>query len=201
MSTSLTLYAIEENLAALMESEGCIEDEQTRLAWLDDLAKANEVAIEKRDSVIRFLRHLDLQEQNIDAEITRLQTLKASYESGRQRVEKYVIGILESLPEPKKGKRKLEGSVGVLSLAKNPDKVQIAEDAVIPYAYQDATVVMSASEWNYLNEVLELHAEPLPTLKKTTMSPRRAEIKKALEAGEEIAGCDIAFGDNRLVVK
>ena len=48
MSTALTLYDIEENLACLIDAEGIVEDEDQRLAILDEIAQYNEAAIQKR---------------------------------------------------------------------------------------------------------------------------------------------------------
>lgn len=199
MSTSLTLYELEDNLVALMDSEPT--DEEQHLAWLDDLSKYTEVAVAKRDSVIRFLRHLDLQAENVDAEITRLSRLKASYEGGKARVERYVIAILEQLPEPKKGTRKLEGSVGVLSLAKKPDRTEVTHPDQVPFEYQDATVVLSAVEWKHIEETLGSLCEHKPATKRISYSPRKTDIKEAIQGGEEVPGAHLSGGENRLVVK
>lgn len=196
MQKSLTLYEIEDALVALVNCEGAVPDEQLA-EYLSELAKASEQAVAKRDNVIRFLRHLDLQAGNIDTEIARLSALKASYESGKKRVEKYVVSVLEQLPEPKRGSRKLEGTVGVLSIQKNPDRVEITDSNKIPLNYQDVTVVMDASMWHELEEDF-----PGTVLtKKITFSPRRSDIKDAIQSGGEVPGADIAYGDNRLVVK
>lgn len=192
MQKALTLYEIEDQLAALVNCDGAVPDEQLG-EYLEELAKATETAVNKRDNVIRFMRHLDLQMSNVDTEIVRLSALKASYESGKKRVEKYVVSVLEQLPEPKRGARKLEGTVGVLSLAKNPDKVEIMEPESIPNEFQDVTVVMSADKWLSLATDIET--------KKVTFSPRRSDIKAAIQSGREVVGADIAYGDNRLVVK
>lgn len=227
---ALTLYQIEDTLAALVNCDGAVPDDQLA-EYLSELAKANEEAVAKRDNVIRFIRHLDLQMSNVDAEITRLSALKASYESGKKRVEKYVVSVLEQLPEPKRGARKLEGTVGVLSLAKNPDKVEITDPASIPNEFQDVTVVMAADKWLSLllrslghdpsewtkprfdktdgTWVFTREIGPAEQVrircddetKKITFSPRKSDIKAAIQSGGEVAGADIAYGDNRLVVK
>ena len=197
--SGLTLYELEDNLVAMMDSEPT--DEEQHLAWLDDLARYTEVAVAKRDSVIRFLRHLDLQAANVDAEIARLSALKASYESGKDRVSKYVIRILEALPEPKKGSRKLEGSIGVLSLAKKPGRTEIPDPDAVPWEFQDATVVLPAVEWRRIEKALEEMFEKEPLAKRLSYSPRKADIKAAIQAGEEVPGAHLSDGENRLVVK
>lgn len=177
MSTALTLYTIEENLLSLLDTAEMVEDEQQQLAILDEIARADAQAIEKRDGVIRFLRHLDLQQAAITTEIARLRALMDSYARGQERVEKYVVGVIERFaPEPKRGPKKLEGTIGVLSLRKNPDSVAITDEALIPERFM-------------------VTPEPPPP------RPDKAAIKGAIKAGEEVPGADIVFGSNRLELK
>lgn len=197
MPNSLTLYELEDNLVALMDTEGCVEDEETRLALLDEIAQATEAAIQKRNGVIRFLRHLDLQIGNVDAEIERLKALKDSYERGKDRVAKYVVRVIEGLPEPKRGTRKLEGSCGVLSIAKNPDKCEITDEAYVPGQYKDVTVTMSASEWFYIEERLDGKVQ----VKRMATTVRKSDVKADIQRGVVIPGAGIVAGEKRLVVK
>lgn len=197
MSTALTLYALEENLVALLDSQELTEgDEQAQLEILREIAQANQLAIDKRDNLIRFFRHLDLQEQNIDTEIQRLSELKASYARGHERLEKYVISVMEELvPQPKKGAKKLEGSIGVLTLKKNPDSVAIEDETLIPRQYKTATIKVDADAWE------RFAPEPLLAVARVDYSVKRAAVKDALKAGKEVLGADMSFGALRLEVK
>ena len=177
MSTALSLYSLEENLVALLDTADLVEGEDQRLQILDEIAGANQQALEKRDNLIRFLRHLDLQQAAIDTEIARLKALKDSYAHGQERVEKYVVSVIERFaPEPKRGPKKLEGTIGVLSLRKNPDRVEVTDEQAIP---------------------LNFMVTPPPPAAR----PDKAAIKKAIQAGEEVPGVDLVFGDNRLEIK
>lgn len=177
MSTALTLYTIEENLLALLDTAEMVEGEDERLEILNEIARADAQAIEKRDGLIRFLRHLDLQQAAIATEIARLRSLMDSYAKGQERVEKYVVSVIERFaPEPKRGPKKLEGTIGVLSLRKNPDSVSITDEAAIPERFM---------------------VTPTPP----PAHPDKAAIKGAIKAGEEVPGADIVFGSNRLELK
>lgn len=178
MSTALTLYELEDNLLALTESEAMTQDdEQQHLAILQEIAQASQAAVQKRDNLVRFFRHLDCQDAAIDAEIKRLRDLKDHNGKARERLEKYVIGIIEQfVPAPKRGAKKLEGSIGVLSLRSNPPSVEIIDEAVIP-------------------------AEFLVTPPPPAARPDKKAIKEAIQAGREVPGADLSFGSMRLEVK
>ena len=198
MSTSLTLYAIEDQLTALMDTEDLVSDEQ-RLEFLNDLAEANQQAVVKRDNVIRFLRHLDLQQESITAEQERLSKLKAVYANTQERVEKHVAGVIERFaPEPKRGPKKLEGSIGVLSLRKNPDHVEILNPEAVPIGYRDVSLKMPAVVWAHL---LDENPDLEANVKSCRSEVRKSEVSEAIKAGAEIPGVDLVYGLNRLCVK
>ena len=176
MGTALTLYELEGNLVALLDSEDMVDDDH-RMEFLNDLAKTDQQAIEKRNQVIRFIKHLDLQQANIATEIARLRALMDTYARGRERVEAYVVKVIEQFaPEPKRGAKRIEGTIGVLSLRKNPDSVEILDEKLIPEQF--------------------MVTPPAPAAR-----PDKAAIKAALKAGDEVAGCDLRWGDFRLEVR
>jgi len=197
MSTGLTLYSLEENLVALLDTAEMVEDEQQQIEILCEIAEANGAAVEKRDNVIRMHRHLDIQQAAIDTEIKRLQTLKAGYARSQERLERYVIRIMdEFVPAPKKGAKKLEGSIGVLALKQNPAAVEITDEAAVPTKYKDVTVSMDADDW------LRWAPEPMVACaRKTEYRVKKSEVKDALKAGEDVPGADLGFGSQRLEVK
>lgn len=177
MPHSMTLYSLEENLVALLDTVEIVEGQDERLEILDAIARTDAQAIEKRDHVIRFLRHLDLQQQNIATEIARLRSLMDSYAKGQERVERHVVSVIERFaPEPKRGPKKLEGTIGVLFLRKNPDSVEISDQSSIPEKFM---------------------VTPEPPLPR----PDKAAIRAAIKAGEEVPGADLRFGSSRLEVK
>jgi hypothetical protein len=173
MSTALTLYELEGNLVALLDSEDMVDDDH-RMEFLNDLAKTDQQAIEKRNQVVRFIKHLDLQQAAIATEIARLRALMDSYAKGQERVERYVVSVIERFaPEPKRGAKRIEGTIGILSLWKNPDSVEILDEKLIPERF--------------------MVTPPAPAAR-----PDKAAIKAALKAGDEVEGADLRFGSNSL---
>lgn len=196
MSTALTLYNLEEQLVALLDTQEMVEDEQQQIAILEQIAEASQEAIAKRDGVVRMFRHLELQQTGIDAEIKRLQALKANYTHAEERLEKYVIRILDELVlAPKKGAKKLEGSIGVLSLKQNPPAVEITDERLVPTKFREVTVTMDAQDWLSIPDELTLRA------RKTEYRTKKADVKEALKAGEEVPGADLGFGSMRLEIR
>ena len=198
MSTNLpTLYSVEDDLSALVNSEDLVETEEQHIQIIREIADATNAAIAKRDNVIKMLRHLDLQQQGIDAEIKRLSELKASFAGMEQRLEKYVIRVMEEFVAiPKKGAKKLEGSIGVLSLRQNPPAVEISDEALVPTKYKTITVEMDADTW------IRFAPDGLVNFtRRTTYTIKKAEIKDELKAGHEVPGADLGFGKLRLEVR
>jgi len=202
---ALTLYSVEEELLALLDTEEMVEGEDERYAILNEIAEANHAAVAKRDNVIRFLNHVDHQVAGIKVEQDRLARLKKTYENGKKRFEDYIVKVIEEFAPPaKRGSPKLEGSIGVLSIAKKPDTVQVDDPVLLPYPLLDVDVRIDGETFKEIRAVLGMAGadEIVGELtRQAKYTPKKAEIKKAIQAGQIIPGADIKFGGNRLVVK
>jgi len=193
---ALTLYQIEDDL-------------------LREIAEKSEQAIQKRDNLIRFLRHLDIQIEAVDREIERLKSLKQTWLTGKERVEQYVVRVIEECVEkPKRGQSKLEGTVGVLTLRKAPDRVEITDVTELPASYVDVTITMRGDVFEEMRQQLafvkpKAQAEDeifgdtglYASLDRAARKARKRDIKKALDRGEQIPGADVVFGENKLEVE
>jgi hypothetical protein len=206
MSTALSLYTIHDDLAKLLNTVDMVEGDADLEAILGDIAQKSQESIAKVDNTVRFLRHLELQQGSIATEIKRLQLLKRSYEAGQERVEKYVLGVIEQfVPQPTdkkgnpKGPRKLEGTIGVLAACAKPASVEITDENSVPDQFRNATVTMPLSIWREIVE--ELDEVQTDSVLKVDFSVQRTEIKKAIESGEEVPGADLKMGGLRLEVR
>lgn len=203
-NTALSLYQIEDDLAALINSEEMVpEGTDERLQILDEIAQKTAQAVAKRNNVIRFLRHIGHQIDNIDTEIERLRALRGSYTSGRERVEKYVASVIEQCVEqPKHGPKKLEGTIGVLSLRRNPERTVITDMEKLPDRFKEITVTLPLQHWNWL---IDGAADDDPYIRTAELEAKHSApltpIKVAIKSGQEVPGADIVFGDVKLVVK
>lgn len=176
MSTDLTLYCIEENRLALLDSIDMVEDDEAKIAILRDIASADVAAIEKRNAVIAFRQmHMRMAEA-ARAEAKRLSDLAASIEKKVDNLDSYLVRVIQQFaPEPKRGPKKLEGTIGVLSLRKNPDSVIITDEKAIPEKF--------------------MVQPPVPPPR-----PDKVAIKAAIQAHEDVPGADLSFETYRLVV-
>jgi hypothetical protein len=164
-TTALTLYQIEDHLAALIDSVDMVpDDEPGLLAELEeDIARTLELELKKVDGVSHMLAHFESQAQFAAAEIKRLQASKKRYERAGERLEAYVRGAMQLA-----GRDKLEGETSTLQIRKNPAAVYISNCDAIPAEYQ----VIS-----------------------TSVSVDKARVSKALKAGVVVPGAELVQGE------
>ena len=141
-----------------------------------------------------------------------MQALKATYAVAQARMEGYVIHTIENVigPDAKGKYPKLAGHSLVLSVARNPDSVDIQDEALIPEEYKCVTVKLPAEIWSELlqafsdddgNRVAEVSKVLQAADEKADVSIDKAGIKKAIKAGETVDGADLFIGGLRCEVK
>ena len=199
---NLSLQAIEEHLVALEDSAALVPAEQEE-QFRADLQEAMLTAADKRDQVGRFLAFGDSQVAFASAEIKRLQARKQRFEFMIERVEGYLIGILQNRKDAKTGKPlKLEGNSFTFSLARNPENIVIGDEEQIPGEYKSVNVKMPLGTWeSILDELpLESRARLLTESGAPTISVDRSSVKHAvLKQHVGVAGADAAPETYRLV--
>jgi hypothetical protein len=127
-------------------------------------------------------------------------------------MEGYVIHTIETVMGPDaKGKYpKLAGHSLVLSVARNPDSVDIQDEALIPEEYKSVTVKLPAEVWAVVLDTFaradsdEYMANTSKSLRsvdeKAPVSIDKAGIKKAIKAGKTVDGADLFIGGLRCEV-
>jgi len=193
--SNITLYGAEENLAAFLETEegGIPEEMQQEFALA--LAGASEMALDKRDNCIRFLRHIEAQIEFAKAEKGRINEWQKHLEGGLERFRLYLATVVAEHGKQAKGSPKLEGRIGSLSLRKKPDTALVTDEAEVPAKYKTVTVTMSAEAWAFLSQdVVGFDVQ-------ISESISRRPILEALKVGEEIPGAELLFGEDTLLVK
>src|SRR5580704_17551294 len=112
-----TLYELEDNLQTLANSIALAEGESARQLILGEIGQALRKTKEKRDSVVAFLRHCELQQKFADAEIERMEKRKALIASVEEQLESYVVQLIEQFAPPdRKGVQRLEGNLSSMRI-------------------------------------------------------------------------------------
>jgi Gp157 protein len=198
-----TIYEHEDHLAALVNTIDLVEGEGARQQILEDIGTALRQTKEKRDAVVAFLRHCELQQKFADAEIERIQRRKAFIGRAKEELERYVVRVIEQFAEPdRRGGKRLEGNVSIMRIQKNPDSVAISDLNSIPRAFKQAVLTMPAYVWEAL--LVRVGTEDRKTfealVEKVEIKPDKKTIGAELKKGNQIAGADLKFGDWRLVL-
>jgi hypothetical protein len=199
----LTLYALEEQLTILADTAELVPPEQEQ-EFLDEFRAALTAAVDKRDRVGQFLAHLEHQAAFAKAEIARLQERKAWFERAIERMEGYVINVIESLGRDAKGKYpKLEGRTVTFGIKDCPPSVEIQDEAAVPSDYKAITITMPALKWESLLDSLELEqrASVLDAVEKPKVAVSKTAIKRAIDGGGQVPGADLIVGKKTLIRK
>jgi hypothetical protein len=197
-----TLYEVEDTLQALVNTMDLVEASD-RQAILEEIGQALCRSKEKRDGVVAFLRHCELQQKFADAEIERIEKRKAFIRRVQEELERYVIQVIEEFAAPdRRGVKRLEGNISSMRIQQNPESVLITDLDSIPRAFKQAVLTMPAYAWEAL--LVRLGGEDRKTfealVEKIEFRPDKKAIGVELKNGNQIAGADLKFGDRRLVI-
>ena len=201
--SNCTLYDLEDNLQALVNSIDLAEEASSRETILEEIDEALRKTREKRDAVVGFLRHCELQQEFADAEIARIQKRKTFIARVQQELEFRAIDVIEQFAMPdRKGIKRLEGNCSSLRMQKNPDSVVVVDPNLVPPAFKAVVVTMPAYVWEALLNCLdpEERNEFEPLIDKLEFKPDKKAIGAELKNGTEILGADLRFGEWRLVL-
>jgi len=200
---ALTLYEVEDNLEALANTIELVEEVEAKELILDEIGRALRQAKDKRDAIVAFLRHCEVQQQFADQEIERIKNRRDRIARLQEELEQYVVRVIDQLVVPdRRGVKRLEGNFSSLRIQKNPDSVVITDEKALPLALKDAVLTMPAYVWEALLERLgkEDRAVFEAQVKKCEFKPDKRALAGELKKGEEIPGADLKFGEMRLVI-
>ena len=198
--TAAPLYAIEDTLAALIETAELVSPEQER-EFRTEFQTALAAAVDKRDKVGQFLTHLERQIDFARFEIDRLRQRKAASERALARLEEYVIETIENLGTDGKGRyRTLEGKTTTFSLRRCPPLVEVADESAIPAEYKTLTLKLPAVTWEQLLDGLDIEqrAAVLAQVKSPEVGVDKRSIKAAFDGGADVPGAGLVSGRHAL---
>ena len=217
-----SLFALEENLLALIDCEELVTPQQEE-EYFADLGKALAATVDKRQRVAEFLAHLGSQIELAKQERKRLEARQAHLETVQERLESFVVRTIEQLPRDAKGKlRRLEGHSVSLSACGMAASVEVLDEAALPPYCRKVEIKMPLPLWETIldsidfdlrDKVLSQIGKPHFEASKTTIleaieftagAEAIAEAKKsgALSiASEEVPGARLNINRHRLVIK
>ena len=127
----MNLYELSADLMSLND----IED-------VEDVEVIREIIVEqiqaKSTGIIAVVRNLESNIAAIDTEIKRLQELKKKKQNNISRLKEYTKECMEI-----RGVKKLETSLGNISIRKTPPSVNVLDENLIPLEYIETKQVMS----------------------------------------------------------
>lgn len=200
---SCTLYDLEDNLQALVNSIDLAEEPSARESILEEIGHELQKTKNKRDAVVAFLRHCELQQKFADAEIERIQKRKGFIARVQEELEFYLVQVIEQFAAPdRRGIKRIEGNFSSLRIQKNPDSVLIEDLEAIPLAFKQAVLTMPAYVWEALLQRVGLEERKTfeARIQKLEFKPDKKAIGAELKSGTQIPGADLKFGDWRVVI-
>jgi hypothetical protein len=201
--TGLTLYEVEDNLAALANTFEVVEETEAKRIILDEIGQAIRRVKEKRDAVVGFLRHCEAQQNFADQEIERLKIRRERIARFQAEFEQYLVSLIDQFAIPdRRGVKRLEGNFSSMRIQKNPDSVVITDEKALPVAWKDVVLTMPAHVWEALLERLDKDERRVfeEKVKKCEFKPDKRAVAGELKNGEQIPGADLKFGELRLVL-
>jgi hypothetical protein len=199
---SLSLYRIEDDLAALLETGAGGISPEFEQEYRSDLAQALQKAVDKRDRVGQFIRYLEDQARFASEEAKRLTERKQLFERAAERMRAYVKWTIESMGLDEQGKwRKLEGRSTTFVLRKLPDILQVDDEAAIPAEFKTLVITVPAVAWQQHLEACSDRPEILAAIIHTDVKLDRRGLLARLKEGAELPGADIRLGDYGLAMR
>jgi hypothetical protein len=191
-----TLYALEEHLEMLLDTEEMVPPE-FEAEFRAELQRSLLATVAKRDRVGQFMAHLEGQITLAHLEIKRLQERETFFVNAYARVESYVMETIESLGLDDKGKRKkLEGNTVTLSLHGCDRRAEIVDEQAVAMKYKRATVTLPAETWDLVCDSLDLdlREQVMCDMKSPKLEVSLALVKTDLKAGIDVTGAKLAGG-------
>lgn len=204
-----SLFEIEDFLAAMVESAEAVTPEQMK-EYLSDLGEASDIAVQKRDRCAQAIFRYEEMIQIVEARRAHLQDrmdqmaiLVQRVRDEQRKFEKYLISIVEQYGAAPKGakNKRLEGRMFALALATSPDSVVVTEEKAVPKEFKKVAVKIALPVYERLVELGFTQGYTEKEMPQGIVEVVKAEVKKALDAGEDVPGADLKYGTTRLEVK
>jgi hypothetical protein len=202
-TTAMTLYRIEEDLLALCDTAELVAPDKEQ-EFLDQFAATLLQARTKRDAIGHVLSSLEAQASLAEIEIKRLRDRKGWIEHAVERIEHYVVRVIEGLGTDAKGRfQKLDGNTVTLSLHTCSPSVAVKDEAAIPAEFKTIALKLPLPLWERILDELDIEtAGPLAELSaRADVAIDKRAVKAAIDGGAAVPGADLVIGNHTLVRK
>lgn len=197
---ALSLYSCEWHLSAMLDTEEMVPAEQEE-EFAQELCAVLLGAVEKRDAVGHFMAHLESQIAFAKAEVVRLKQREEIFQRVFDRMEGYVMRVIDGLGFDGRGKRKkLEGQSVTFAIAGCDKRAEIQNEELVPAKYKRVVVSLPLETWELLCDSLDLDLrdQMLAVVKSAKIEVSKTAVKADLKANVEVPGANLA-GGTRLV--
>lgn len=150
-------------ILAIDEETGEIRDNETLEQLETELKNA---LVNKSEGIIKVIRNQESDLEMVTAEIERLTNLKNKIKKEIENFKSYIKFNMKKMDI-----KKIETSLGIISLRVNPPSTDVFDKDLIPK--------------EFMREKIE-----------RTYEPKKDDIKKALQNGEEVPGARLIYKEN-----
>jgi hypothetical protein len=208
---SQSLYDLEGNLQALLDTEAFVSDDQ-RTIFNAELEHAIATTVAKRDRCGEFLKHCEAQAEFAKAESDRLRKRAEVFTHAAERMRGYIRNVIQVLGQDAKGKfKRLEGEKFTFSLRKGIESVHIDPAADVPEDFRNVTITLPATAIqtllamtndDYLPGTPEYEMASVlhRAIANGSVAPDKRGLKEALQAGEQFEGITLHRGEESVVL-
>lgn len=184
--SSLTLYEAADELRTLFDTLDGLDDPAELAEFEKEMEPALKRALQKVESFVAFLRHLDSQIELCAGEIARIKAHQQRFETMQERLEDYAIRAMQA-----SGVKSLGSPTAKLRIAQNPPSVVIENEDQVPAKCKTVTIKLRAELWPRLIDIatrIDKAVDWNDHLARGKVETSRTEIATALKAGETVPG-------------
>ena len=145
---TVTLYEMTSDLVELMEVE---IDEEVKNEIIENIKLQMET---KAENIIAVIRSYETRIEGIKAEEKRLMEYRKSEEKKLERLKEYTTYCMELL-----GNKKLDTTLGRISLRKKPATLNIIDESLIPSQYKEIIQTVKVDKAQIKKDLTESNIE------------------------------------------
>lgn len=183
-----SLFEVEDDIQALLETADMVApglDAEFQLALSNKLKESKT----KVDGVAWRLKDWEADVKKCKSAAKELAAFQAATQAKIDRLERYVSLVIQQRTTNAKGQYPaLEGHTSAMKLKRNPNSLEITDEAAIPAMYKTLTITINAGAWeDFLQEMDPIARGYIAdAIDKAECKVQISEIKKTIPAAAEL---------------